>query len=50
MHGTAEQVAGDIRAYVALGVDHLALAFPQRDGAGLTEAVERFVAEVRPLV
>ena len=50
LHGSGEDVAAGIREYAALGVDHLALAFAPRDAAGLTEAVERFVAEVRPLV
>ncbi|HET9852340.1 MAG TPA: TIGR03619 family F420-dependent LLM class oxidoreductase [Candidatus Limnocylindrales bacterium] len=50
LHGSAEEVAAGIREYAALGVDHLALAFPPRDGPALAEAMERFVAEVRPLV
>ena len=50
MHGSPADVAAEIRAYAALGVDHLALAFPPRDAAGLTAAVERFVNEVVPLV
>jgi probable F420-dependent oxidoreductase len=50
LHGSAEDVAAGIREYAALGVDHLALAFPPRDGAALVEAVERFVSEVRPIV
>lgn len=50
LHGSADDVAAGIREYAALGVDHLALAFPPRDGAALVEAVERFVSEVRPIV
>jgi probable F420-dependent oxidoreductase len=50
MHGSPADVAGEIRAYAALGVDHMAVAFPPRDAAGLTSAVERFLAEVVPLV
>lgn len=50
MHGGPEDVAAEIRAYAALGVSHLALAFPPRDPDGLTAAVDRFVAEVVPLV
>lgn len=49
MHGTPEQVAGEIRAFAALGVDHLALTFPPRDADGLGRAVERFFSEVVPL-
>jgi probable F420-dependent oxidoreductase len=50
MHGSAADVAAEIRAFAGTGVDHLALAFPPRDAAGLTRAVERFFGEVLPLV
>ncbi|MEZ0241349.1 MAG: LLM class flavin-dependent oxidoreductase [Chloroflexota bacterium] len=50
MYGTPERVASEIRAFAAAGVDHLALAFPERDSSGLARAVERFVTEVQPLV
>ena len=50
MHGSPADVAAEIRAYRDIGVDHLALMFPPRDAAGLTFAVERFLAEVKPLV
>jgi probable F420-dependent oxidoreductase len=50
MHGDPADVAGEIRAFAAAGVDHLALAFPERDPDGLARAVDRFVAEVLPLV
>ena len=50
IHGSAEEAAAEIRAFAALGVDHLVLMFPPRDAAGLSDAVERFVTEVRPLV
>jgi alkanesulfonate monooxygenase SsuD/methylene tetrahydromethanopterin reductase-like flavin-dependent oxidoreductase (luciferase family) len=49
MHGTPEEVAGQIGAFAALGVDHLALAFPEHDPDGLARAVARFQDEVRPL-
>jgi alkanesulfonate monooxygenase SsuD/methylene tetrahydromethanopterin reductase-like flavin-dependent oxidoreductase (luciferase family) len=49
MHGTPEAVAAEIRAFAAAGVDHLLLAFPERDPEGLRRAVERFVTEVQPL-
>ena len=50
MHGDAADVAAEIRAFAELGVDHIALAFPARDPDGIRRAVERFVAEVLPLV
>jgi probable F420-dependent oxidoreductase len=50
MHGSPEEVASEIRAFAEVGVDHLALAFPSRDPDGLTREVERFVAEVLPLL
>jgi probable F420-dependent oxidoreductase len=50
MHGSAAEVAAEIRAFAALGVDHLAFAFPPRDALGITNAVERFLDEVLPLV
>jgi probable F420-dependent oxidoreductase len=50
LHGSADDVAAGIGEYAALGVDHIALAFPPRDAGRLTEAVERFASEVRPLV
>lgn len=50
MYGTPAEVAGEIQAFAAAGVDHLALAFPERDPDGLARAVDRFVAEVLPLV
>jgi probable F420-dependent oxidoreductase len=49
MHGSPADVAAEIRAFAALGVDHLALAFTPRDADGLRRAVERFFAEVAPL-
>ena len=50
MHGSPADIAAEIRAFAALGVDHMALTFPPRDAAGLTAAVGRFVREVVPLV
>jgi alkanesulfonate monooxygenase SsuD/methylene tetrahydromethanopterin reductase-like flavin-dependent oxidoreductase (luciferase family) len=50
LHGSAAEVAGEIRRYGELGVDHVALAFPERDPEGLARSIERFVNEVRPLV
>jgi probable F420-dependent oxidoreductase len=50
IHGSPEQAAAEIRAFAALGVDHVALAFPPRDRDGLSRAVARFFDEVAPLV
>jgi probable F420-dependent oxidoreductase len=50
MHGSPAAVASEIRSFAALGVDHLALAFPPRDAVGLRAAVGRFMREVVPLV
>jgi probable F420-dependent oxidoreductase len=50
IHGSAEEAAAEIRAFADLGVDHLVLMFPSRDAAVLARDVERFVAEVKPLV
>ena len=50
IHGGPAEAAATIRQFVALGVDHLVLAFPPRDPDGIRRAVERFVTEVRPLV
>lgn len=50
LHGDVHAVVDEIHRFAELGVDHLALAFPERDPEGLSRAVERFVTEVRPLV
>ncbi|HXG26393.1 MAG TPA: TIGR03619 family F420-dependent LLM class oxidoreductase [Candidatus Binatia bacterium] len=50
MHGSPEEVAGEIGKFAALGVDHLVLVFQPRDPDGLGEAVEQFWREVVPLV
>jgi probable F420-dependent oxidoreductase len=50
IHGSAEDAAAEIRAFSALGVDHMALAFAPRDPDGIRRAIERFRTEVAPLV
>ncbi|HSO28871.1 MAG TPA: TIGR03619 family F420-dependent LLM class oxidoreductase [Candidatus Sulfomarinibacteraceae bacterium] len=50
MRGSADDVAAEVRAFAALGIGHLALAFPSRDPDGLAREAEAFVREVVPLV
>ena len=50
LHGSADAIAAEIRAYAAVGVTHLLLTFPPRDPQGLRAAVRRFADEVRPAV
>ncbi len=47
--GTPEQVAGDIRSFEALGVNHLMLGLQTGTVAGTIERMERFTSEVKPL-
>jgi probable F420-dependent oxidoreductase len=48
--GHAEQVAADIRAYERIGVSHLVFGFRTTNGQDMLQQVERFAAEVRPLL
>ncbi len=50
LRGTPEDAAAEVRAFAEVGVDHLAIQFPERDPDGLTRSMERFMAEVPPLV
>ena len=50
MRGSADEVAAEVQAFAELGVEHLALAFMDLPRAGLVAAMERFAAEVEPLV
>jgi probable F420-dependent oxidoreductase len=50
MQGTPDEVAAEVRAFGAIGVDHLAVAFAEHDPDGLARAAERFMTEVVPLV
>jgi probable F420-dependent oxidoreductase len=50
LRGSPEQIVAEIRAFAALGVDHLAVAFPERDPGGITGSMERFLTEIAPLV
>jgi probable F420-dependent oxidoreductase len=48
--GSADQVAEDIRHYARIGVSHLVFGFRTTDGPEMLQQVERFAAEVRPLL
>lgn len=48
--GTPDEMAAEVRAFAALGVEHLALAFGTREPDALDELGERFMREVAPLV
>jgi len=50
MAGTPAEVAAEVRAFAEVGVDHLTLRFPEDDPEGLNRAVDRFMAEVVPLL
>jgi probable F420-dependent oxidoreductase len=45
--GTPEQIAADLRAYVAAGVRHFVLDFSVTTVPAMVEVLERFAAEVR---
>jgi probable F420-dependent oxidoreductase len=48
--GTAEEVAGDIGRYAALGVRHFIFDHVSQDMAGVLSNMKRFATEVRPRV
>jgi probable F420-dependent oxidoreductase len=48
--GNAEEVAEDIRAYEQVGVSHLVFGFRTTRGEEMLQQVERFAAEVKPLL
>ena len=50
MRGSPEEIANEIRAFAALGVEHLALAFQATDPDDVVARAERFDREVAPLV
>jgi len=50
IRGTPEEMAAEVRAFEALGVEHIALWFDSTDPAELAGLVERFAREVAPLV
>jgi len=50
LHGSPEQMAEEVRAFEALGVSHIALAFGVTDPGEITTLAERFARDVAPLV
>ena len=50
MRGTPDEMAAEVRAFAAIGVEHLALAFQATDPDEVVRRVERFDREVVPLV
>jgi probable F420-dependent oxidoreductase len=48
--GGPEDIAGLVRAWAAIGVEHLALTFAVTDPVEITSRVERFARDVIPLV
>jgi probable F420-dependent oxidoreductase len=49
MRGSPEEVAAEVKAFEALGVEHLAMFFKADSVDELVRAAERFAAEVEPL-
>jgi alkanesulfonate monooxygenase SsuD/methylene tetrahydromethanopterin reductase-like flavin-dependent oxidoreductase (luciferase family) len=50
MHGSPEDIAAEVRAFAALGVEHIALGFGTTHPAEVVARAERFATEVVPLV
>lgn len=50
MTGTAEQIAEDVRGFKALGLTHFNVSFPASNLTEMTEAMEKFMSDVMPLV
>ena len=50
LHGNAEDIAADFLEYARLGVSHAILEIPGESFADKFQTMERFQAEVRPLV
>ncbi len=49
MRGSPDEIAAEVRAFSALGVEHLALYFPTTDPAEVVAQAERFDREIAPL-
>ena len=50
MRGDPDAIAGEVRAWAAIGVEHIALYFDTTDPAEIVARVERFERDVVPLV
>ena len=50
LRGSPEEIAAEIRAFEALGVEHLALSFPEANPDAMVLAAERFAEEAALLV
>ena len=50
LHGTPDEVAGDLRQYQALGIRNFNVNLPGADVAQQSEAMDQFMREVVPLV
>ncbi len=50
IRGTPEEMAAEVRAFEALGVDHLALGFATTDPGAIVALAERFAREIAPLL
>jgi probable F420-dependent oxidoreductase len=50
IRGTPEEMATEVRAFAAAGVEHLAVWFDAPDPADLVALCDRFAAEVAPLI
>jgi probable F420-dependent oxidoreductase len=50
IRGTPDEMVAEVRAFEALGVEHIALWFDSTDPEELVDLVERFDREVAPLV
>ena len=50
IRGTPEEMAAEVRAFEAIGVDHVAVWFDATDPAEVAALAERFARDVAPLV
>jgi hypothetical protein len=49
LRGSAEEIAGEVRKFADVGVEHLALLFAGPSPGEYVQQAERFAAEVQPL-